>query len=89
MTPRALELRGRGIVRVVFGQQWISIPVPTPWRENCFNPGAQYDAQSRSRRREEAEGFANRVSPPRYLGGYARELHGEVVAPACLPELKG
>jgi hypothetical protein len=37
--------------------------------ENFPNPSSRFGPLNRSRRREEAEGLANPLSPPRYLGG--------------------
>lgn len=45
--------------------------------ENSPNPSFRGEPQGRSRRREEVEGLANPLSPPRYLGGYEREVPGE------------
>jgi len=45
--------------------------------KNISNPISRAKRQNRSRRREEAEKTAAPRRPPRYLGGYGEEVHGE------------
>ena len=47
------------------------------WGENSPNQSSRFEPLNRSRRREEAERVVNQKSPPRHLGGYQREVHGE------------
>jgi Cu+-exporting ATPase len=51
--------------------------VPLPRGEDSPNPSSPLEPPNRSRRREEAEGLANQLSPPRYLGGYESRVHGK------------
>lgn len=45
--------------------------------ETSPNPSSRFEPLNRSRRRKEAERVANQMNPPRYLGGYNTEVHGE------------
>jgi NADH:ubiquinone oxidoreductase subunit F (NADH-binding)/NADH:ubiquinone oxidoreductase subunit E len=45
--------------------------------ENSPSSSSRIEPLNRSRRRKEVEGPVNQLSPPRYLGGYEAQVHGE------------